>query len=71
MNMRFLPQRCHPDPTLNAVKGKWRDPQLPFARSMESMNYFRHEFNLSRSSQWPAEIRRIEFWDVDRWQDLR
>jgi hypothetical protein len=34
-------------------------------------DYFRHEFDLPGRKQWPSEVRPIEFWDVDRWQDLR
>ena len=34
-------------------------------------DYFRHEFGVPELKPWPTEIRRIEFWDVDRWQSLR
>ena len=34
-------------------------------------DYFRHEFDLEGRKDWPEQIRRIEFWDVERWQDLR
>ena len=33
-------------------------------------DYLRHEFNLPRK-EWPAQIRQIEFWDPDRFQELR
>lgn len=33
-------------------------------------DYLRHEFDLPGRRPWPSEIKRIEFWDVDRWQDL-
>jgi hypothetical protein len=34
-------------------------------------DYFRHEFNLEGRKEWPAKVQAIEFWNVDRWQDLR
>ena len=34
-------------------------------------DYLRHEFNLPDRKPWPSEIRAVEFWDVDRWQDVR
>lgn len=34
-------------------------------------DYFRHEFGLPNRKPGPSEVRAIEFWDVDRWQDLR
>ena len=34
-------------------------------------DYFRHEFKLPDRKPWPSVIRGIEFWDVDRWQDIR
>jgi hypothetical protein len=33
-------------------------------------DYLRHEFNLPRE-EWPAQVRKIEFWNVDRFQELR
>jgi hypothetical protein len=33
-------------------------------------DYLRHEFNLPRE-EWPAQVRQIEFWDADRFQELR
>jgi hypothetical protein len=33
-------------------------------------DYLRHEFNLPRKD-WPAEVKQIEFWDPDRFQQLR
>jgi len=33
-------------------------------------DYLRHEFNLPRK-EWPAQIRPIEFWDPNRFQELR
>jgi len=34
-------------------------------------DYFRHEFNLPGRKPWPAEVRPIEFWDIERFQDIR
>jgi hypothetical protein len=34
-------------------------------------DYLRHEFDLPGRKPWPAEIKRIEFWDADRWQETR
>ena len=34
-------------------------------------DYLRHEFSLPDRKPWPSEVRAIEFWDVDRWQDMR
>ena len=34
-------------------------------------DYFRHEFNLTGRKPWPERIRHIDFWDVDRFQDIR
>lgn len=34
-------------------------------------DYFRHEFGLPGRKPWPSEVPQVEFWDVDRWQDLR
>jgi hypothetical protein len=34
-------------------------------------DYFRHEFHLQGRREWPGAIEPIEFWDVERWQDLR
>jgi hypothetical protein len=34
-------------------------------------DYFRNEFGLPNRKPWPAAIRPIEFWDVQRWQDVR
>ena len=34
-------------------------------------DYFRHEFNLLGRRQWPDTIRHIDFWDVERFQDMR
>jgi hypothetical protein len=33
-------------------------------------DYLRHEFNLPRED-WPVQVRQIEFWDPDRFQQLR
>jgi hypothetical protein len=33
-------------------------------------DYLRHEFNLPRE-EWPSKVRRMEFWDPDRFQELR
>jgi hypothetical protein len=33
-------------------------------------DYLRHEFGLPGRKPWPSEVRAIEFWDVDRWQEL-
>jgi hypothetical protein len=33
-------------------------------------DYFRHEFGLSGREQWPAVVRPIRFWDVDRFQNV-
>jgi hypothetical protein len=33
-------------------------------------DYLRHEFGLPNRKPWPPEVRAIEFWDVDRWQEL-
>jgi hypothetical protein len=33
-------------------------------------DYLRHEFRLPGRKPWPPEIRTIEFWDVNRWQNL-
>ena len=32
-------------------------------------DYLRHEFDLPDRKPWPSEVRAIEFWNVDRWQD--
>ena len=34
-------------------------------------DYFRNEFELPGRKPWPNQVRPIDFWDVDRWQDLR
>jgi hypothetical protein len=34
-------------------------------------DYLRHEFDLPGRRPWPAAIKSIEFWDVDRWQESR
>ena len=34
-------------------------------------DYFRHEFGLLGRKPWPPTVRSIEFWDVDRWQEVR
>jgi hypothetical protein len=34
-------------------------------------DFFRHEFELAGEKPWPSEVRRIDFWDVNCWQDLR
>lgn len=34
-------------------------------------DYFRHEFGSEGRKEWPNKVREIEFWDVERWQDLR
>lgn len=34
-------------------------------------DYFRNEFELPGRKPWPNLVRPIEFWEVDRWQDLR
>jgi hypothetical protein len=34
-------------------------------------DYFRNEFKLSGRKPWPSQIRPVEFWEVDRWQDFR
>jgi hypothetical protein len=33
-------------------------------------DYLRHEFNLPRKD-WPAQVKQIDFWDPDRFQQLR
>ena len=33
-------------------------------------DYFRHEFSLPRR-EWPMQIREVEFWNPDRFQELR
>jgi len=34
-------------------------------------DYLRHEFNLPGRELWPAQIRTIRFWDIDRFCDVR
>lgn len=34
-------------------------------------DYFRNEFTLPGRRSWPSEIAAIEFWEVDRWQNMR
>lgn len=34
-------------------------------------DYLRHEFHLDGREPWPAEIRPIRFWDINRMQDVR
>ena len=34
-------------------------------------DYLRHEFDLPCRRPWPETMRRIEFWDVNRWQSIR
>ena len=34
-------------------------------------DYLRHEFDLPGRRPWPDEVRRIRFWDIDRFQDVR
>jgi len=34
-------------------------------------DYLRHEFKLPDRKAWPSQVRAVEFWDVDRWQDIR
>jgi hypothetical protein len=34
-------------------------------------DYFRHEFGLDGRKDWQEQIRPIEFWEVERWQELR
>ncbi|HEY2588371.1 MAG TPA: SMI1/KNR4 family protein [Tepidisphaeraceae bacterium] len=34
-------------------------------------DYLRHEFHLPGRRPWPDEVRRIRFWDIDRFQDVR
>jgi hypothetical protein len=35
------------------------------------LDYLRHEFGLEGREPWPAEIRQIRFWDIERFQDVR
>jgi hypothetical protein len=34
-------------------------------------DYLRHEFTLPGREPWPAEVRSIRFWDIDRFLDVR
>jgi hypothetical protein len=34
-------------------------------------DYLRHEFHLPGRESWPATIRQIRFWDLDRFQSVR
>jgi hypothetical protein len=34
-------------------------------------DYFRHEFDLPNRKPWPSKVRSIEFWEPDRWQEVR
>ena len=34
-------------------------------------DYFRHEFDLPNRKPWPSKVRSIDFWEPDRWQEVR
>jgi hypothetical protein len=35
------------------------------------VDYFRHEFDLPGRQPWSQQIRKIQFWDIDRFQEVR
>jgi hypothetical protein len=64
---RMIPDRPHE--TGNPVFSVHQTDIIYYGFDID--DYFRHEFNLPGRKAWPDTIRNIEFWDVDRFQDLR
>lgn len=64
---RMMPDR--PRTAGNPVLSIYQTDIIYYGFDLE--DYLRHEFDLPDRKPWPSEIRPIEFWDVDRWQDLR
>jgi hypothetical protein len=64
---RMMPERPHA--AGNPVLSVHQMDIIHYGFDLE--DYFRHEFHLDGREPWPDKIREIEFWDVDRFQDLR
>ncbi|MGO9337326.1 MAG: hypothetical protein ACLPY1_07455 [Terracidiphilus sp.] len=64
---RMMPDR--PSTTGNPVLSVHQTDIIYYGFDLD--DYLRHEFNLSGRKEWPAEVRAVDFWNVERWQDLR
>jgi hypothetical protein len=64
---RMMPDRPHQ--AGNPVLSVYQTDIIYYGFDLD--DYFRHEFGLPGRNPWPSEVRPIEFWDVDRWQNLR
>jgi hypothetical protein len=64
---RFIP--AEPTAAGNPVISVHQTDIIHYGFDLE--DYLRREFSLGGRKPWPEEVRRIRFWDVDRWQNLR
>ena len=64
---RMMPDR--PDRSGNPVLSVHQTDIICYGFDLD--DYLRHEFGLPGRKPWPSKVRPIDFWDVDRWQDLR
>jgi len=63
---RMMPDR--PQQEGNPVLSVWQTDIIYYGFDLD--DYLRHEFRLPDRKPWPAKVRPIEFWEVDRWQAL-
>ncbi len=63
---RFIPESPHESG--NPVFSVHQTDIIYYGFDLE--DYFRHEFKLPRD-EWPAEVREIELWAPDRFQQIR
>ena len=66
MGHRYMP--ALPNEAGNPVLSIHQTDIIYYGYDLE--DYLRHEFNLPRK-EWPAQVKEIEFWNPERFQQLR
>ena len=64
---RMMPDRPHESG--NPVFSVHQTDIVHYGFDLE--DYLRHEFKLPGRKPWPEHVRPIEFWDIDRFQEVR
>jgi hypothetical protein len=64
---RYIPER--PSSAGNPVFSVYQTDIIWYGFDLD--DYLRHEFKLEPRAEWPDSVRQIDFWDPERFQNLR
>ena len=62
---RFIPEQ--PAEAGNPVFSIYQTDIIWYGFDLD--DYLRHEFKLAGRAEWPSQVKAIDFWDVERWQE--